>query len=82
MDPTCLLVSAQQMFADGRKKMDSQILKDCVFLIMDARAVVKYSKSIRQIWAVPVYFCTKTGLIGTVKGRLSLLKATGLELEA
>lgn len=43
MDLTCLLVSAQKMFADGRKKMDSQILEDRDFLITDARAVVKYT---------------------------------------
>lgn len=67
INPTCLLVNAQKMFAEGRKKMDSQILKDCVFLIMDARAMVKYTKSVRQIWALPGYFCTKTELIGTVR---------------
>lgn len=67
MDPSCLLVSAQQMFPDRRKKMDSQIQKDCDFLINDARAVVRYAESVHQICAVPSYFCTKTKLIGTVR---------------
>lgn len=67
MDPTCPLVSAQQMFADGRRKMDSQLPKDCDFLINDARAVVKYAESVRQICAGAGYFCTQTGLIGMVR---------------
>lgn len=67
MDPTCLLVSIQKMFADGKKKMDSQIPKDCDCLITDARAVVKYAESVCQICAVPGYFCTKTELTGMVR---------------
>lgn len=60
------LVLSKCLQTEG-KKMDSQLPKDGDFLINDARAVVKYAESVRQICAGPGYFCTQTGLIGMVR---------------
>lgn len=57
--------------------MDSQIPKDCDFLINDACAVVKYRQiCLLNLCSIRLFWVDRDG-----QGRRSLLKATGLELE-
>lgn len=61
--------------------MDSQIPKDCDFLINDACAVVKYRRICLLNLCSTRLFLYQDWMDRDGQGRRSLLKATGLELE-